>query len=269
MKCSGVRDKLMEYASRELPSAEAERITAHLADCAGCRKQFDVAREALDALSLLRADEPAPDLIAGVRRKLAQEEMGRHPLLRPWTVVGYASLACAIIAACWILLKPAPQPGMPVVREPERIQTMPRTPAPTVKPVVVDHKPIPKPRPLVATADRPRAKPVHRRPSPRYLVRRPRPAPAEPVIKLTVSPRQPEAFLVSASEDQPDAPKVRVVRHFDVGGNIRSVTITDHAEPAVVPSPRLILPGTNDTPDDPKPVREESGVNYGGRLDNA
>ncbi len=62
MDCVDVRDRLTEYALSLLPAPELEPVEAHLAWCAGCRKEAAelTGGAAVMALSLPQADPPAP-----------------------------------------------------------------------------------------------------------------------------------------------------------------------------------------------------------------
>jgi Putative zinc-finger len=61
MDCVDVRDRLTEYALSLLPAQELEPVEAHLAWCAGCRKESAelAGGAAVVALSLPQADPPA------------------------------------------------------------------------------------------------------------------------------------------------------------------------------------------------------------------
>ena len=274
MKCSKVRDMMMDYVSEETSAADAGRMRAHLAECDACRRECELAREASAALAVLRADEPAPELIHGVRRKLGREELKRHPILRPWPALASAALVCAVIAACWILMKPEPPRGITAVRRPEKIQmpTVKQQSRPQVAPVHTAEAPgQARHKSLSAGVPHRRTHPARHRHAPRPGVEQPLYVPREPEINVAVSPRQPESLTVAAdSDNRPDSPRVNVVRHFDVGGNVRSVTITDKAEPAGDSSPDSIIPGNGWLPEVPFLDNTRSEIiHYGGRITDA
>lgn len=268
MKCSRVRDMMMDYVSEETSAADAELIRTHLAGCTACRRERELAREACAALAALRADEPAPELIHGVRRKLGRDEIEPHAMLRPWPALSSAALVCTLIAACWILMRPEPPREITMVSRPEKMQ------APTVtqppRPVIVDPKPETsyRPRQKVAAADSGRRRPMRYHATPAPRIRRSSPMPE---INLAVTPRQPESLTVMADLDnRPDSPRVTVVRHFDVGGNVRSVTITDKAEPAGDSRPDSIIPGSGQPTEAPFPDNTRSEIiRHGGNVTDA
>jgi hypothetical protein len=282
MKCSKVRDKLMDYASAELTPSEMEEVRGHLATCEGCRTELAIAQDASGALSFLNAEESTPDLVSAVRRRLDQEQM-RRPVLVPRLAMAFATvLVCIVVVTGWLMWRPAGhqntnmahRPGMarpPVVAE--KIE----------KPGVADHS-LKAPEPVkhgtsgTIAVSRPRPHIRHAvasAPKSYRSVRKMAPAPtriahsAQPEIRIAVSPRQPESYIVPVGAEEQAAPaRVSVVRHFDVGGNVRSVTITDRAEPAAKQNPPV--PGNTRRPD-ARPSGSEEAVTSrpGGSIYNA
>lgn len=291
MKCSEIRDKLMDYAADELPPPEMEDVRAHISSCEGCRAELAIAERASDALLLLNAEDPVPDLIGAVRQRLDREQACRSALMPRLAWAYTAALVCMLAITGWLIWRPGAQQINNIARQPRKAQppvvankTVP-TPAPA--PAVRE----PEPQPVKHTAPRhvairqPQAQPRAQRtvavkPKVNGRVVKPIPAPAihelsprpdEPEIRMAVSPREPESFVVQVGDEEPStSAELTVVRHFDVGGNIRAVTITNKPRPADNDKPDSIIPGNTQLPGVEAPGSQESATTrFGGNTTNA
>ena len=236
MNCSEVRDKLMDYASEELPESDAHGIQAHLAICDGCRAELQRAREACEMLSLLASDEPAPAILPAVRERLAREHAPAHPYLR-------RGLAAALTAACVllavILWTRTTPPRRTVVRRPATESQIPvrriersggRERSFAVHPAsrkIARERSIPHRRHIAYH-------PPHTPPIPIPAKIQQHPDLEESAIFIALTPRSPESYVIKVtSDDQTPPSELSVVREYDVGGNVTSVTISDSVpEPA-------------------------------------
>lgn len=255
MKCSTVRNMLMAYVSAELPPGEERDIREHLADCVACRAELDRARRASDALVLLAVEEAAPAMLGPVRERLIREKFGRRPALRLRLAAVSALLVGVLVAAGLFWQKSAVHENAPMARQPSSIQT----------PIESDQAASSAVTPPVAEAPEPMAKrkthkPIAHRPTgtrhpagPGPPVRRPpeaesvpdepivvkepveSPAPeaipeaetdSESVILFALRPADPETYVIQVSDEGESlATELTVVREFDIGGNVTSVTI--------------------------------------------
>jgi hypothetical protein len=94
MECASVRDELGEYAVGTLEPARRQEVEAHLASCAGCRKEAGQLAEGAALVGLATAARPPPDLeervVEAVRRSVGRAR-------RPWSA--RAALAVAAVVA--------------------------------------------------------------------------------------------------------------------------------------------------------------------------
>lgn len=105
--CAQFRDRITDAAADLLSAGLRSDFEAHTRDCAACRQEFRRMQALLQAIntgvSASVAGEPSPQLMAGVRRRIAEQPC-RAPVWLPrsgWlTVVGaFAALAIALFAA--------------------------------------------------------------------------------------------------------------------------------------------------------------------------
>ena len=94
-------ERLAPYVDGSLAPAERAEVDAHLATCAVCRADIDLARQARDALRSAPA-VPTPDdlgspALAEMRRKVATAEQGPWTKLTPWlaaaAIIGLLAVA--------------------------------------------------------------------------------------------------------------------------------------------------------------------------------
>lgn len=102
MNCSSVRPDLPELALGTLPPERRGEIEAHLAWCAGCRKEARELAEGAAALGLsIPAREPAPSLEEKVTRAVRARIRPRRPRVAAAAVA--AALLAAAITGGWAL----------------------------------------------------------------------------------------------------------------------------------------------------------------------
>jgi len=176
MKCRAVRSRLSQYLEQDLPSAQHQEIAQHLDLCASCRAEAESLRASLQALATLSVLEPAPDLLADLRRRIAAPSAKRVR----WA---WSGVAVAAVAAMLIWLRPETKTALPPMSRPVAPRAEATRPAP----------------PRVAAAPAPVARQdVVRRPrlSVAWATSRPRPTRAvtpHPTESPAPSPQQPEA----------------------------------------------------------------------------
>lgn len=74
MDCEQVQDRLSEFLEGSLPENEQAGATAHLAECLPCKAMKEGLEETLLLLRSLPPRQAPPDLLEGIRRRIAQEE---------------------------------------------------------------------------------------------------------------------------------------------------------------------------------------------------
>jgi hypothetical protein len=278
MKCSRVRDKLMDYTSADLPPGELHRINEHLMGCEQCRAALELARRASSALNMLGSEEPAPALVSAVREKLARDRRVARPVLIPRLAMGFSAAALvALVIAGWLRYGPLDRTDVAVETAGNgHVQA----PVPTAVPSAPKNTPPPsEPEPRLATNQSQRqARPGGRAagsltansrrekedPGPVPTLAEPD-ADSEPVILIAVQPKEPEIYVMHLdSEEEQPATELTVVREFDGGGNITSVTI--HGDSSVEDSADTVVPAADRTEllDAPPTDDMRAGYPYGG-----
>jgi anti-sigma factor RsiW len=125
MDCHDYKDLLTDAALESLTHGDAARaeaprhdveLRAHLAACAACAAEFARLRLLLSAIDRgivagVRA-EPGPEMMARVRRRIA-EEPAPHPGIGMWIPVAAAALAVALAAFLWLGIRPGPRRTVP------------------------------------------------------------------------------------------------------------------------------------------------------------
>lgn len=245
MKCSRVRDRLMDYASADLPPSEFQRMNEHLMGCNECRRELELAREASSALDVLSEEAPTPALVVAIREKIDRDRATRRPALVPRLAMGFSAAALiALILTGWLRYGTVDRKDVMVVmprnaetRQSQSSKDVKTPPAPINKPDA--------PRQTVATADRHAPGPPEQRPGRTERAVPPKTglggemtpvivpeADSEPVILFALQPKEPEIYVTHLDAEDGGSPtELTVVREFDEGGNITSVTI-EGASPA-------------------------------------
>lgn len=157
MSCTRYRDALSDLAAGAAVSVVVE---AHLASCAACRAELAALRQALavadDEMAGLGLAEPSPDLVARIRRAVAESPEPAPAWHLGWGFGVAASLA-AVIAATAIVAQ-RPQPNSPTVvadRGPAAETPRAATDPPAVAADVADGLRPVATRPLVSSRPRP------------------------------------------------------------------------------------------------------------------
>lgn len=112
--CRTIQKDLSALIDGELPSDRQAAVNAHVAQCPACAQHVAELRKLGAGLAALPAAEPAPQLLAAVRRKLrADEPTWVDTLFRPvwWKVPLEACAAVLVIAGIYAFVQPAPQPA--------------------------------------------------------------------------------------------------------------------------------------------------------------
>lgn len=242
MKCSRVRDKLMDYTSAELPPSEFQQMNEHLMTCESCRGELELARRASSVLDALSAEQPTPSLVSAVRGKIESDQAARRPALVPRLAMGFSAAALiGLIVTGWLRYGSVDRGVITTVRPGnDRVEQVRPTAGVKQPPATVVHTDTKQPA-LVATNDmQPRtvsavrlgARPAKRIAPPTRIIGagvRPIIVPesdSEPVILFAMQPKEPEIYVTHLAADEGGSPtELTVVREFDEGGNITSVTI--------------------------------------------
>jgi hypothetical protein len=255
MKCSRVQDILIDYLAGELGLREQELVREHLALCEACRAQLAPARRALDGLSMLRGDEPAPELLGAVKERLAREQAARHSRLGLRLAWACALVLVVVLAGSRLWREPA---AKQISRAPQ-VAAPQVTPAPTAS---IAPKTRTEPRmaakPRVRAVERRRLRPVRHPDPPAQQANANDPAvqpdestEPEPMMIFALQPRKPEIYMIRVGEEEGrQAADVIVKREFDISGSLTSVTIDMEGPvtPADIESPSgASTPG--DSPD--------------------
>ncbi len=241
MKCSRVRDKLMDYTSAELPPSEFQQMNEHLMACEDCRRELDLARDASSALEVLSGEAPTPALVMAVREKIDRGRATGRPVLVPRLAMGFSAAALIALAITgWLrfgsvdrTVITAVKPGSDQVlqnRSPESAKT---PPAPALdadgqQPTTLALNSAGRPAVVTAKQGTRRVRVVLPRTSlgaemtPGVMPE----VDSEPVILFALQPKEPEIFVTHLDGTDGESPtELTVVREFDDGGNISSVTI--------------------------------------------
>jgi len=270
MKCSKARDRLMDYAAAELPPGEAEELRSHLETCEACAAALASARQASQALMLLREGETAPDMVSAVRERIALGRPLQRPVLLPRLAAAFSILLACALAAGWFWTRPVVHRDVPVVTTQKETQS----PAPE-PPLALKQTPTPE---AVAEPDRAlRQQAVHKpvvvAPRDRKSVKPARPEKAvpppeepvlvqeptedaqveiateldsdEPEMLFVLRPREPESYTIQVdAEEESPASELSIVREFNIGGEVTSVTIDQKDMPDI---PELDTPDSGAT----------------------
>ena len=80
MDCERVQDRLSGFLEGSLPEIEQAFVTAHLAECLPCKAVKEGLMETLQLLRSLPPRHAPPELMEGIRRRIAQVETPPAPL---------------------------------------------------------------------------------------------------------------------------------------------------------------------------------------------
>ena len=253
MKCSKAQARLTQYLDGELTGKVQAAIARHLEGCVACRRELESLRAADDALQLLAAVEPAPDLTSDLRRRLDSVPAGGARWAPAALAAGVAVLLVLLCIRLVTPRAPLPEPRpSPAQEAPAQVATRPPPPAPEPAhlepqlPAPIAHTTTARP-PARRPADAPSApsEPSPHEAPPAETTEPPMPAPVE-----TAS--VPVGLLLILGESQPVLPSsycYLAVTRPDGNSSILSQTVERDAagEPRVVqiiyqetaPEPRL------------------------------
>ncbi len=260
MKCSKIRDKLMDYIAEELPMKEAREVSDHLVYCESCRAFLALAQRASRALNYLREEEPAPQVLSAVRQRIDGEKVARRPIpaIRFAVTLSIIFIGGLVIAG-WFLRSPLVHNGSKVVKHNEYLESpLPKAdlreqgvPSSTPDLAIMSDRSVQqvKQSPVEPKISRVKTMPVSERrralpASKKVILARKsvkkasakvelKPNNEEPVMVFVLAPREPEVYTIQVSADaesgeaETPATELNVVREFDVGGRVTSVTIAE------------------------------------------
>src|SRR4029077_11327226 len=121
MDCLDYKNQLTDAALASLATSEGARqndggLRAHLDACADCAAEFARTRLLLSAIDrgveASVAAEPSPEMMARLRRRIA-EEPAPHSWMGTWIPVVAAALAVAIAAFLWLGIRTGPRRALP------------------------------------------------------------------------------------------------------------------------------------------------------------
>jgi hypothetical protein len=113
--CDSIETLAMTFLDGELAGGEARDLELHVAECATCRDQLDLASDEHARRRALLAPPPPPELLrARVLRALDVEDRSRRRPWTAWALPGGAALA-AVAALAVFLGLPRDVPGGPLV----------------------------------------------------------------------------------------------------------------------------------------------------------
>ncbi|MDH7481157.1 MAG: zf-HC2 domain-containing protein [Armatimonadota bacterium] len=261
MKCSQARDKLMDYIAAELSLREAKQLSGHLDSCESCRRYLALAQKASEALNCLREEEPAPDVLSAVRQRIDAERIVCSRIRVPRLAAAFSVIfICAVIVAGWFLQTLFTPEATQIAQQQEHFKAPASTNNPAVQSVpdsIHNSASISKPvvqqtgqniiKPQIRKVAN--ALPGHRRRRTLSTTRKPilahkplseadvkvapEPSNGEAVMVFVLKPREPEVYTIQVSTDtesdevETPATELNVVREFDVGGRVTSVTIAE------------------------------------------
>jgi hypothetical protein len=254
MKCSKAQARLTQYLDGELTEKVHTAIARHLEGCVACRRELESLRAADDALQLLAAVEPAPDLTSDLRRRLDSVPAGGVRWVPAALAAGVAVLLVVLCIRLVTPRAPLPEPSLsPAQEAPAQVATRPPPLAlepahlESQVPAPIAHTPTTARPPARRSADVPSApsEPSPHEAPPAEATEAPAPPPVE-----TAS--APDGLILILGEPQPVLPSSYcyfAVTRPDGNSSILSQTVKRDAagEPRVVqmtyeetaPEPRL------------------------------
>jgi len=283
MKCSWVRKRLMEYVEGETSARELSVIRDHLARCCECRNELEAARQASNLLQVLQEGSPAPDFLPAVRHIIASQGEKLHRSIMPRLAMGFSVLlVVAAIGVGWILHLPVKPTTAPTVGKQQQV------PVAEKLPVVVDHQAVQQGQVAIEPQPVHMERKVHRRqrqtghvikrtqtPVARSPERSDLPGveqtdSSEAEMLFVLQPREPESYtIVLSAEEESPASRVSIVREFNTGGEVTSVTI-DQSEIPETPASDSSDSGTTRFIDTPSTQgMGEWTLDFGGYIENA
>ena len=131
MKCSKAQARLSQYLDGELTEKVQAAIARHLEGCIACRSELESLQAADEALHLLAAIEPAPDLTSDLRRRLDSVPAGGVRWVPAALAAGVAVLLVVLCIRLVTSRGPLPGPSpSPAQHAPAHVATRPPPLAP-------------------------------------------------------------------------------------------------------------------------------------------
>lgn len=121
-RCEQIQESLSELLDGELPAEQRDAVEAHLRDCADCREEYDLLREAVGVVSSLPRHQAPPSILDAVRKEIqADTGSGRarnvvaasfrpRPQERSWRK-GLISIAATLMVGVLVVLAVNPPLG--------------------------------------------------------------------------------------------------------------------------------------------------------------
>ena len=106
MNCDQAKPKLSDLLEGTLSAEEGASVRAHLASCAGCRRENALLALAVEGLALLPARRPSAAFDSRVLAAAASRRRARSPRLAAWALNAAASATALWTAALAAFVRP-------------------------------------------------------------------------------------------------------------------------------------------------------------------
>src|SRR5512134_250261 len=104
MDCERVQDLLSDHLEGTLPGIDQAGVASHLAECLRCRMVKEGLEETILRLRNLPPRPAPPDLLEGIRSRIAREEGGARPLWKKRSLPAYVKIPLEAAAAVVLFL---------------------------------------------------------------------------------------------------------------------------------------------------------------------
>lgn len=206
LECRQVSDRISAYVDGVLSAREARAVSAHIASCASCRAELAAEQASVKALESPRMAFEAPDVLAAVKRQVAEPRRRPARLIWRWSLAGVAAACCLTWMAMTLShMSVRPEPVAPAATA-QTPQAPAVAPTPSAEPSVTAATPS-ESQQVVPTDDRVRVTPRKR-----VVVRRPNP---------NRTPEQPPA-VPAVEQPASDIDYLVVYNHAGLGDGMRS-----------------------------------------------
>lgn len=74
MKCEQIKDRLTEFADKEMSEDEYKAFQAHLDECADCRKELESIQSVLDTCKQWKGIKPSKDWDSELQKKMMKAQ---------------------------------------------------------------------------------------------------------------------------------------------------------------------------------------------------
>lgn len=163
MECERVRNLLSDFLEGSLPGNEHAGVSAHLRECLPCQAVKEGLEETLLLLRSLPPMQAPPELLEGIRSRIAREEASAAPLWKKLFLPVHIKIPLEAAAAVVLFLlvygaqkedlpklfSPQPaarmdaSPAAPVATPGEAVRTIPGAPSAVISPESVPESPAP------------------------------------------------------------------------------------------------------------------------------